>query len=81
MTELLSRLGELGLTFLGVVLAVGFLIALAKVLTGHYQGCGPLMGIVLAFLVLWLWRGGSLLPLLQALIQPFYPGALVAPGC
>jgi hypothetical protein len=81
MSELLSGLGEFALTFLEVLLAVGFLIALAKVVTGHYQGCGPLVGIVLAFLVLWLWRGGVLLPLLQAIVQPLYPGALVAPGC
>jgi hypothetical protein len=81
MTALLSVLGEIGLRFIEVLLAVGFVIALAKVLTGHYEGCGPLLGIVIAFLAIELWRGGALLSLLQALIRPLYPGALVAPGC
>jgi hypothetical protein len=81
MTTLLSGLGEIVLTFIEVLLAIGFVIALAKVLTGHYEGCGPLVAIVIAFLAIELWRGGALLSLLQALIQPLYPGALVAPGC
>jgi hypothetical protein len=81
MTTLLSALGEIALTFVEVLLAVGFVIAMAKVFTGHYEGCGPLMAIVIAFLFIELWRGGALLSLLQALIQPLYPGALVAPGC
>lgn len=81
MTTLLSGLGEIGLTFIEVLLAAGFVIALAKVLTGHYEGCGPLMAIVIAFLAIELWRGGALLSLLQAFLQPLYPGALVAPGC
>ena len=81
MATLLSRLGELGLSFVEVLLALGLVIALAKVLTGHHEGCGPLVAIVIAFLVIELWRGGALLSLLQALIQPLYPGALVAPGC
>jgi hypothetical protein len=82
MTTLLSGLGEIVLTFIEVLLAIGFVVALAKVLTtGHYEGCGPLMAIVIAFLVIELWRGGALLSLLQAFIQPLYPGALVAPGC
>ena len=81
MTTLLSGLGEIALTFIEVLLAIGFAVALAKVLTGHHEGCGPLLAIVIVFLVIELWRGGALLSLLQALFQPLYPGALVAPGC
>ena len=81
MPTLLSTLGEIALTFVEVLLAIGFVIALAKVLTGHYEGCGPLLAIVIVFLAIELWRGGALPPLLQALIQPLYPGALLAPGC
>lgn len=80
MTALLSRLAEIGLTVVEVLLVIGFVVSLVKVLTGHYEGCAPLVAILIAVLLLELWRGGALVPLVQGLVQPLLPGAIVVPG-
>lgn len=80
MTTLLARLADIGVTFVELLLLAGFAASLLRVATGHREGCLPLVGITIALIVLALWRGGVLGPLVQALLSSLLPGAAAAPG-
>ena len=68
MGELLSRLTDIGVTALELLLVAGLLVALLRVATGHRDGCGPLLAIAVVLAVLALWQGGWLAALASALL-------------
>lgn len=58
MATVISRLASIGVTALELLLIAGAVVALARVATGHRDGCGPLVAIVVVLVVLALWQGG-----------------------
>jgi len=60
MIEVLGRLIDLGVKVLEVAIAGGLLLALIKIALGKAEGYKQLFGVLLAVLVLTLWRTGEL---------------------
>ena len=75
MATILARLAGIGVTALELLLVAGLVVALARVATGHRDGCGPLVALVVVLVVLVLWQGGWISGLASLLL----PGAS-APG-
>ena len=71
MGAVLSGLGAIGVTALGLLLIAGFVVALLRVATGHRDGCGPLVAFLVALAARDLWQGGWLSGLTSVLL----PGA------
>ena len=68
MGTLLSRLGDIGLTAAEQLLVAGVVVALLRVVTGHRDGCGPLVAFLVALAVIELWQGGWLSGLVSLLL-------------
>ncbi len=75
MATVLARLTGIGVTALELLLIAGLVVALARVATGHRDGCGALVVTLVALGALVLWQGGRL-PGVASLVLP---GA-AAPG-
>jgi hypothetical protein len=75
MGGVLSRLGDIGITFLELVLIAGVVAAVWRLVTGHRDGCGALVAFLVALAVIDLWQAGWF----STFASVFLPGAS-APG-